>query len=151
MNNWYIIYNGKQVGPMSDDELLAYNPTPETLVWRSGMPEWQPIYNIPSLMAKINRNKTVPPIPDIPHTYGTGRSGKDKVAAGLLAIFLGGLGIHYFYLGKTTGGLVCILLTFITCGIWSVISFIQGIIMLTMNQLDFENKYVYNSASFPLF
>src|SRR5262252_5728964 len=39
----------------------------------------------------------------------TSSSGKNKVAAGLLAIFLGGLGIHKFYLGFTGPGLVFLL------------------------------------------
>ncbi len=37
---------------------------------------------------------------------------KSKVAAALLCFFLGGLGIHRFYLGYTTIGIVQIL----TCG-----------------------------------
>lgn len=39
------------------------------------------------------------------------KSEKTKVAAGLLAIFLGHLGIHWFYLGYTTKGVVNIVLT----------------------------------------
>ena len=34
---------------------------------------------------------------------------KDKVTAGLLALFLGGLGIHKFYLGYTTEGIIILL------------------------------------------
>lgn len=39
MNNWYILYNGQQIGPMNENALLAYNPTPNTMVWQEGMPE----------------------------------------------------------------------------------------------------------------
>lgn len=38
--------------------------------------------------------------------YGYGQPLKSKTAAALLAFFLGGLGVHNFYLGKTTLGLI---------------------------------------------
>ena len=77
--------------------------------------------------------------------------GKEKVVAGLLAIFLGWLGIHYFYLGKTTAGIITIVLSACTCGIWSLLMLVQGILMLTMSDADFEEKYVDNEKTFPLF
>ncbi|HIZ85341.1 MAG TPA: TM2 domain-containing protein [Candidatus Coprenecus stercoravium] len=76
---------------------------------------------------------------------------KEKLVSGLLAIFLGGLGIHYFYLGKSTAGLITILLTLCTCGIWPFVMLIQGIIMLTMDEGDFNEKYYYTEKKFPLF
>lgn len=55
---------------------------------------------------------------------------KSKMAAGLLGIFLGSLGIHNFYLGYTTKGIVQLLLT--TVGacliIGPIISWIWGIV-----------------------
>ena len=42
----------------------------------------------------------------------------------LLAIFVGTLGIHRFYLGYTTYGIIQ-LLTFGACGIWSLIDLIR--------------------------
>ena len=85
-----------------------------------------------------------------PGVFDNGPSGKSRGVAGLLAIFLGGLGIHYFYCGKATGGIICILLTLITCGCWSVFTLIQGIVMLTMKSADFENKFINSTATFPL-
>ena len=76
---------------------------------------------------------------------------KDKVVAGLLAIFLGGLGIHYFYLGKTTAGVLTIVISLFSCYIWTLVMFIQGILMLTMSDEDFNAKYVENDRTFPLF
>lgn len=38
--------------------------------------------------------------------YGCGTSGKSKVAAGLLGIFLGCYGVHNFYLGYTKKGFI---------------------------------------------
>ena len=57
----------------------------------------------------------------------------------------------YFYVGKVAGGFICLLLSVITCGIWNIVTLIQGILMLTMSQADFEKKYVLNNSTFPLF
>ena len=91
--------------------------------------------------------------------FATGPSGKSRGIAGLLAIFLGSLGIHYFYVGKTTPGIVFLLVSLIggviTCGVLAgvvgVIALVQGIMMLCMSQQEFENKYVNTTQQFPLF
>lgn len=66
-------------------------------------------------------------------------SGRSRVAAALFGIFLGGLGIHKFYLGQTGLGIVYLLLcwTFIP----ALIGFIEGIIYLTMSDEAFSAKY----------
>lgn len=53
----------------------------------------------------------------------------NKIAYGLLAIFLGGFGIHRFYAGKPISGVLYLLFcwTFIP----TIISFIEGIVALT--------------------
>ncbi|MCF0180787.1 MAG: NINE protein [Muribaculaceae bacterium] len=86
-----------------------------------------------------------------PDMFANGPSGKSRGVAALLAILLGTLGVHYFYLGKNTGGALTILLCICTCGIWSIIPFIQGILMFTMTQANFEAKYVNNNSTMPLF
>lgn len=83
--------------------------------------------------------------------FDDGPSGKSRGVAALLAFFLGGFGAHYFYLGKTSGGLICLLLTMITCGFWGVILLIQFFLFLTMSQEDFERKFVNSTSTFPLF
>lgn len=64
---------------------------------------------------------------------------KDKTTAALLALFLGGLGIHRFYLSQTTNGVLY--LVFCWTGIPSVIGFIDGIIFLAGSQANFDSKY----------
>lgn len=60
---------------------------------------------------------------------------KSKIAAGLLGIFLGALGIHNFYLGYTGKAVAQLLITVLTCGIFSFVSaiwgLIEGILILT--------------------
>ncbi|MCM1519653.1 MAG: TM2 domain-containing protein [Lachnoclostridium sp.] len=81
--------------------------------------------------------------------------GKSRGVAALLAIFLGSLGVHYFYLGKMTPGIVFLLCTLCTCGtlglITSIIALIQGILMLCMTNQEFTRKYVSTPSSFPIF
>lgn len=60
---------------------------------------------------------------------------KSKVAAGILGILLGSLGIHNFYLGYTGKAIAQLLITVLTCGILSFVSaiwgLIEGILILT--------------------
>lgn len=64
---------------------------------------------------------------------------KNKVTAGVLAILLGGIGVHKFYLGQIGMGILYLLFcwTFIP----SIIGLIEGIIYLTQSDEDFKAKY----------
>ena len=57
---------------------------------------------------------------------------KSRMAAGLLGIFLGGLGIHNFYLGyqnkALTQLLVCLIGGTVTCGVAAVAMYIWGLV-----------------------
>ncbi len=61
---------------------------------------------------------------------------KSRVAAGLLAIFLAGLGIHNFYLGYTGKGLTQLLISVLSCGyLWlfmAIWELIEGILLLAI-------------------
>lgn len=65
--------------------------------------------------------------------------GKEKLAAALLAILLGGIGIHKFYLGQTGMGIVYLL--FCWTGIPLLIGIVEGIILLSMSDEAFHAKY----------
>ena len=65
---------------------------------------------------------------------------KNRMTAALLAFFLGGLGVHQFYLGRTGMG-VLYLLTGGVCGILALVDFIR---FLVMSDAEFDVKY--NSA-----
>ena len=77
--------------------------------------------------------------------------GKSKIVAALLAFFLGGLGIHKFYLGCNTAGIIMLVLFlggFILVGIPTIIigiiAFIEFIIYLIKSDADFQTTYVDN-------
>ncbi|NND88128.1 MAG: TM2 domain-containing protein [Flavobacteriaceae bacterium] len=63
-----------------------------------------------------------------------------KVLCGVLAILLGGLGVHKFLLGYNTEGVLHILLTFL-CGIGAIIGIVEGIIYLTKTDEEFYQTY----------
>jgi len=79
--------------------------------------------------------------------------GKSKVTAGILAILLGGFGIHKFYLGYIGAGLVFLivntigwaitwLLAFIPNWVLGLIAFVEGILYLTKSDEEFHKTYV---------
>jgi TM2 domain-containing membrane protein YozV len=67
---------------------------------------------------------------------------KNKVVAGILAILLGGLGIHKFYLGKLGQGILYLLFSW--TGIPSIIGFIEGILYLVKSDEEFNRQYNYH-------
>lgn len=71
--------------------------------------------------------------------YQTPRGEKSKTVAAVLAILLGGFGIHKFYLKQIGWGIAYII--FCWSYIPAVIGFIEGIILLCMSEREFDEKY----------
>ncbi len=70
----------------------------------------------------------------------TGGRDKNKTVAGVLGILLGGFGAHHFYLGSTTAGLICLLLS--CCfGIGAIVGVVEGVLLLVMSDEDFNARY----------
>jgi len=63
----------------------------------------------------------------------------DQVAAGILAILLGGLGAHKFYQGNVKLGVIY--LCFFWTGIPALLGLIEGILMLIADEQEYEEKY----------
>ncbi len=53
---------------------------------------------------------------------------KSKLAAGLFGIFLGGFGVHNFYLGFTNKALAQLLISVLSCGTLAIVSYIWGLV-----------------------
>jgi hypothetical protein len=68
-------------------------------------------------------------------SYGT----KDKTTAAVLALFLGGIGAHKFYLGQGVQGFFY--LVFCWTLIPLIVSFFEGISYLCMSQQMFQRRY----------
>jgi len=64
---------------------------------------------------------------------------KNKLTAGILALFLGGFGVHKFYLGELGWGLLYLFF----CWAWipGIVGFFEGIGLLLMTEEAFNFKY----------
>lgn len=74
---------------------------------------------------------------------------RNRIVAALLAFFLGGLGVHKFYLGKNTAGIIMLLCTlfgiillFLPTIVMGFIAFVEFIIYLVTSDEDFHQRYV---------
>ncbi len=74
---------------------------------------------------------------------------KNKTTAGLLAIFLGGIGMHKFYLNKGGQGLLYLLFCWLYF-IPAIIGFFEGIRYLTMSEESFNAEYNSNTSAPPV-
>ena len=70
----------------------------------------------------------------------------------MLAIFLGWLGVHKFYLGYNTSGFIMLGVSVLggivtlSVAVWAIwlIGIVEGIFYLTKTQTEFEQMYVLN-------
>ena len=65
-----------------------------------------------------------------------------KIVAGICGILLGRFGVHRFVLGDTTGGIIRIVISVVTCGAGGIIGLVEGIIYLTKSDEDFVEQYI---------
>lgn len=64
---------------------------------------------------------------------------RTKSTAALLALLLGGLGAHKFYLGRSFQG--CLYLLFCWTFIPAVVAFLEVFVLLSMNEHEFNLRY----------
>jgi len=98
------------------------------------------IYHVPGASGAVTTAATMTstPRPDSPR-----RTDRNKIVAALLAFFVGTLGIHRFYLGRTGTGvlmliLTCTLVGLLVTGIWSIVDMIRYLIM---DDAEFDARY----------
>ena len=141
---------------------------PDDNVWKEGLADWLPIRDVAELRA-VGKSNAVPSVSQaasgtmalqifcyacgsptdaraevcpkcgVRQPQHSAASEKNRMTAALLAFFLGGLGVHHFYLGNTLLGVIYLLFcwTFIP----AIIAFIEFIIFLCMSDASFAAKY----------
>jgi len=144
---WSYAIDGAQLGPVTLGEIQTLiqhgSLSREDLVWKTSMSQWAPASHIPELVVFFRNSGR----------RGSNQTGnqtpKDKTTAILLALFLGGFGIHHFYLGNTLRGILMIVLLVMTFGIGSsLIALIEAIIIACSSQENFERKWCHLAMQF---
>ncbi|MBI2824733.1 MAG: TM2 domain-containing protein [Planctomycetia bacterium] len=112
------------------------------MLWQEGTPQWVPAVSVPGLLPASTAPAAPPPpvAATPPDVSGT------KIAAGVLGIIFGSLGVHKFILGMPGVGLTMLLVSILTCGIAApvmhIIGIIEGIIYLTRSDQEFYRLYI---------
>lgn len=113
-DNWYYTRGGQQVGPVSQADLQQAIATgqvsPQDLVWRDGMGEWQPAASVPGLVGGGGG----------PAPYVAPPQGMVPVAApygGAQPVGYASAATGQDHSGKAIGSLVCGILSLLICGI----------------------------------
>ena len=139
MNYRIIGADGRQYGPASETQLgdwiVQARANAQTLVQAEGATDWKPLSQLPEFAAALAAT-AVPPIVQSVDTR------KSRLAAGVLGVVLGGLGVHRFYLGYIGIGVAQIVVTICTGGVGVIWGFVEGILILvgTTITTDFEGK-----------
>jgi TM2 domain-containing membrane protein YozV len=70
---------------------------------------------------------------------------KSRVKAGLLGIFCGGLGIHRFYLGHKSSGVIYLVVGILSgTSLSGLLGVIDGVLYLVASDEEFQQKYANN-------
>ena len=121
--------DGQQYGPVTYAQvrewIAAGRANAGTMAQLEGTTDWKPLSTFPQF-ADLS-TQAPPPAPPLAQAYDPRKS---KLVAGLLGIFVGGLGVHRFYLGYTGIGIAQIAVTLITCGFGHIWGLIEGILIL---------------------
>ena len=113
---------------------------------QQAQPAQQPVQ--PPVQQPVQQPYAAPQQPYVvqqPVMVPAGYPQKSKMAAGLLGIFLGGLGVHNFYLGYTGKAVAQLLISLLTCGFGAFVSGIWGLVegfMILTGSIAVDGKNV---------
>ncbi|WP_010585442.1 GYF domain-containing protein [Schlesneria paludicola] len=140
----------------------------DDLVWKDGMDDWKPIREVAELRSIAQKSNSSADIngrsiTSTTHVYcfacgsptdsraevcpkcgvrqrsSSGNRKRERVTAALLALFLGGIGIHHFYLGNVALGVLY--LVFCLTLIPAIAAWVEFVIFLCMTDANFDAKY----------
>ena len=152
MNYRIIGADGQQYGPVNLDQLrrwLAENRLrADTLVQAEGALDWKPLSSFPELAAELKSTPpTMAPPSSLPPSVSTSNPrASNKIPAGICGILLGAFGVHKFVLGYTGAGLIMLLISVLSCGIFyplmHIIGIVEGVLYLAKPDDEFVRTYV---------
>lgn len=102
------------------------------------------INNCPNCGAPVSNNTTNTNNNTNNYSNNGNQSGpKSKMVSGILGILLGTFGVHNFYLGYTNKAVAQLLITVLSCGAFSVVSAVWGLIegiMILTGEIKVDGK-----------
>lgn len=142
--------DGRPYGPVSLDQIRQWlsegRATPQSLVQEEGRAEWT---TVGAVLGSPEPGASPPMAAPTPPALRTGA--ENRIAAGVLGILLGCLGVHKFVLGYAVEGIIMLavslsgaILCWIPTFVMAVIGFVEGIIYLTKSDAEFVETYVRN-------
>ncbi|MFT4515195.1 MAG: hypothetical protein ACI91B_003909 [Planctomycetota bacterium] len=130
-------------GPYSIEDvnqlLMSGRLDSDDLAWLEGTPDWTELRAIPGVIA-------VPPVPRSTRhqdeDYDPDCSDRLILPAFLMAFFVGALGVHRFYVGKTGSGIAMLVLTLTIFGIFisAIWAFVDWIVIVSGSFRDGEDR-----------
>ena len=93
----------------------------------------------PSCKAEIYAGSKVCPNCGTRQLRSGARRGKSRITAAILALLLGGIGAHKFYLGKTFQGILYLLFSWTL--IPGIIALCEFVMFIAMSDERFDEKY----------
>lgn len=161
---WHYTMKGLQQSSPIDQQALinlivAGHVGADDNVWNETMSNWARVADVSALAGYALPASVAWPVEQAVPTSGGGKftiHGErapdydtfiaKRVPAGVIALFLGNLGIHKFMLGLTTAGITMLILFFliIPIPVLAVVSLIEGIVYLTKSEQQFYNDYAIN-------
>lgn len=117
-------HRDQNYGPYSLEEanrlIVSGQLSRDDLAWVEGTPSWTRLGLVPGTVE----------VPPMPGSVPDGSSDRLILPAFLLAFFLGALGVHRFYVGKTGSGIAMVVLTLSIVGIvataiWATVDWIM--------------------------
>ena len=118
---WLCMVSGRQFGPLNTEVLLTWvaqnRASPDSLVWREGMPQWVMLADVPELRGElVARNLPLAGMPPPPRDLGD-----DAGMRMLLPVGRSGLAIAAGYLGLVSLGLWPLGLIALPISIWAIV------------------------------
>ena len=143
INMWYYEICGKPSGPVSEDEILKLfrqrTVGLRTRVWAVGQKEWVD-FEQTSLIEKAQPVLCIPP----PLKPNTNSKAKRRIVFVLLALLLGPLGIHNFYIRNKIYGWFQLLAFIVVMIMWSFSAKIDSIIPAAMTMIAYGALYYWS-------
>jgi TM2 domain-containing membrane protein YozV len=159
VKEWHYAIGTAQMGPVTTPELIELirhrSLARDNIVWKEGMSQWTQAGYVPELVGAFSVSPSVsysvsPSVSNAAYSVPFEQQPKSKATAIVLALFLGSLGIHHFYLGNTLRGLLMLILFLVFVGVFvnPFIALIEIIMIAVATEEDFQRKWTNRGMNF---